>query len=349
MKTVIFVVLLVASALAGGSEPLSLTLGRTSYGNNEAYTILCAGGAGAGPWTYRVDGLPSGAYLQGDKIVISSSTVLGTYQLRITATDSTGASIQRNVSLNVVSSGSSSSVIGSSGLANSVIGLGGIAGLTGSEGSLSWNSGATTGTTSGSITWSSTSTGTTTTSGSYPSAGLPSGGSPSGTGGSPSGSGTSPSSGSPSGGSPSGGSPSGGSPSGGSPSGPGRLDGILSNYGGPTSTPSLNYPGNRYPEPNYPTGTSPSGGYNPTPGQIGNSQTPPTSGNRNPITPDDVILRAASERHQNAIKGITNLLKIIDQAKSNKNQAELDINTPTITTTQSQIKGNLKTMYMMQN
>ena len=89
MKTVIFVVLLVASALAGGSEPLSLTLGRTSYGNNEAYTILCAGGAG--PWTYRVDGLPSGAYLQGDKIVISSSTVLGTYQLRITATDSTGA------------------------------------------------------------------------------------------------------------------------------------------------------------------------------------------------------------------------------------------------------------------
>jgi hypothetical protein len=31
--------------------------------------------------------------------------------------------------------------------------------------------------------------------------------------------------------------------------------------------------------------------------------------NRNPITPDDVALRAASERHQNAIKGITNLLK----------------------------------------
>lgn len=90
MKTVIFACLLVA-AMAGGREPLSLTLGRSSYGSNDAYTILCAGGTG--PWTYKVDGLPSGAYLNGDRIVISSSTVSGTYQLRITATDSLGATV----------------------------------------------------------------------------------------------------------------------------------------------------------------------------------------------------------------------------------------------------------------
>jgi len=40
-------------------------------------------------------------------------------------------------------------------------------------------------------------------------------------------------------------------------------------------------------------------------------------------------LRAASERHQNAIKGITNLLKIIDQAKANRDKAQGDIQTYT--------------------
>lgn len=312
MKTVIFVCVLIAAAMAGGREPLTLTLGRSSYGSNDAYTILCAGGSG--PWTYRVDGLPSGAYLNGDKIVISSSTVSGTYQLTITATDSTGATVQRSVTLNVVVSGSSSTTIGSTGFTSGVIGVGGVAGIAGTDGSVSWNSGSTTGSTSGSITWSSSGSGT----GSYPGG---SGSSPSGTGGYPSGGSPAGSGGYPSGGSPgTGGSPSGGSPSGGSPSGPGRLDGILSAFGGPAGTPNLNYPGNRYPEPNYPTGGSPSG-FNPTPGQIGSSQTPPTSGNRNPITPDDVALRAASERHQNAIKAITNLLSIVDQAKANKNQA----------------------------
>ena len=39
--------------------------------------------------------------------------------------------------------------------------------------------------------------------------------------------------------------------------------------------------------------------------------------NRNTITADDVALRAASERHQNAVKAITNLITIIDQARAN--------------------------------
>lgn len=42
-----------------------------------------------------------------------------------------------------------------------------------------------------------------------------------------------------------------------------------------------------------------------------------------------MTLRAASERHQNSIKGITNLLKLIDQAKANKNKAQADIQTYT--------------------
>ena len=33
-------------------------------------------------------------------------------------------------------------------------------------------------------------------------------------------------------------------------------------------------------------------------------------------------MRAASERHQNAVKGITNLLTIIDQARANRDYAK---------------------------
>lgn len=40
---------------------------------------------------------------------------------------------------------------------------------------------------------------------------------------------------------------------------------------------------------------------------------------------DDVLLRAASQRHQNAIKAITNILSIINQARSNLAQAEREI------------------------
>jgi chromosome segregation ATPase len=58
---------------------------------------------------------------------------------------------------------------------------------------------------------------------------------------------------------------------------------------------------------------------------IPTDQARPTPANRNPITPDDVALKAASDRHQNAIKGITNLLKIIDQARANKDKAQNDI------------------------
>ena len=41
-------------------------------------------------------------------------------------------------------------------------------------------------------------------------------------------------------------------------------------------------------------------------------------------------MRTASERHQSAVKGITNLLKIIDQGRANINQAQLNIETYTV-------------------
>jgi hypothetical protein len=148
---------------------------------------------------------------------------------------------------------------------------------------------------------------------------FPAGGAPGGNG--PTGS-------APGGNSPSGGSPSGGSPSGGSPS-DAQLLNLLNNYSSPTpGSSSPNYPNNRYPEANLPTGSTPNL-LNPTPLLISTGQSQPTDANRNPITPDDVKLRAASDRHQNAIKGITNLLKIIDQANANKNKAQSDIQTYT--------------------
>ena len=162
-------------------------------------------------------------------------------------------------------------------------------------------------------------------SGSSPSGSSPSGSSPSGS--FPSGSfpsGSFPSGSSPSGSNPSGSSPSGSSPSGSSPSAPQNpsttLNSLISTYSTVT-TVVPQYPGGTYPTANLPTAPT-SNLPNPTPILISNQQTQPNDSNRNQITPDDVIVRAASERHQNAIKAITNLLTIIDQANANKNQAQ---------------------------
>lgn len=62
---------------------------------------------------------------------------------------------------------------------------------------------------------------------------------------------------------------------------------------------------------------------------ITQTQTQPNPSNRNPITASDVALKAASERYQNAVKGITNLLAVIDQARANKNKAKNDLDTYT--------------------
>lgn len=103
-----------------------------------------------------------------------------------------------------------------------------------------------------------------------------------------------------------------------------RLNLLIGNYSDTTvTTPNYGNSG-RYPESNLPTNADPNL-FNPIPTNIATNQALPTSSNRNTITPDDVKLRAASERHQNAIKGITNLLSIIDQARANRDKAQNDI------------------------
>ena len=76
-----------------------------------------------------------------------------------------------------------------------------------------------------------------------------------------------------------------------------------------------------------PTGATKTNLPNPTVINIQNIQTTPTDSNRRSTNLDDVALRAASERQQNAIKGITTLLRIIDQANANRNKAQGDIQT----------------------
>lgn len=84
------------------------------------------------------------------------------------------------------------------------------------------------------------------------------------------------------------------------------------------------YDGNRFPTFNLPTGSNPDA-INLEPIRINNDQAQPGTQNRNTITRDDVALKAGSLRYQNAVKGITNLLTIIDQARANKLQAQNDL------------------------
>ena len=76
-----------------------------------------------------------------------------------------------------------------------------------------------------------------------------------------------------------------------------------------------------------PTGSTLPNLPNPTVIDIQDTQATPTDSNRRPLNADDVALRAASDRQQNAIRGITNLLRIIDQANANRNKAQGDIQT----------------------
>lgn len=100
---------------------------------------------------------------------------------------------------------------------------------------------------------------------------------------------------------------------------------MITTYSSTEPVPKPNY-GNtgRFPTGEFPTGVDPTLP-NLAPSQIATQQTTPTGGNRKPITADDVALRAASDRHQNASRGITNLITIIDQARANRDKAQNDI------------------------
>ena len=103
---------------------------------------------------------------------------------------------------------------------------------------------------------------------------------------------------------------------------------LISQHSTVTSRKDVSYSNNRFPEVNFPTGSNPNA-FNSAPINILSLQTQRSDLNRNVITADDVAMRSASERHQNAVKAITNLLRIIDQGRANLNQAQVDIETYT--------------------
>ena len=262
--------------------------------------------------------------------MISANAVAGTYTITVTAVDDLGQTAQRTISLSIVQSSSTSGVNNGAfggqlgnlfGGANSALfgGAGGALVPAGSGSAPSGGSPAGGAPGAGSPAGGAPGTGAPT--GGAPGSGSPAGGAP----GSGSPAGGAPGTGAPTGGSPAGGAPGSGSPAGGAPD---RLTNILSTFSSTTDAPVPSYPGGRYPTANLPTNPDPNA-FNPTPVTIGTQQAPRTDSSRNNITPDDVQLRAASERHQNAIKAITNLLSIIDQAKANKDKAQNDIQTYT--------------------
>ena len=106
-----------------------------------------------------------------------------------------------------------------------------------------------------------------------------------------------------------------------------RLKNIITSYSSvetlATRAP-VDYEGEQFPVEDFPIGGN-DNSVNPRPRTILTKETVPTQAVKNPITIDDVQLRAASERHQNAVKGITNILKLIDKARANKRQAEIDV------------------------
>ena len=89
-------------------------------------------------------------------------------------------------------------------------------------------------------------------------------------------------------------------------------------------TQTITYTGNTYPEVKFPT-QGDSNAINVNLASISTTQSTTSSSNRNQISAESVALKAASERHQNAIKAITNLLAIIDQARANRLKAQTDV------------------------
>lgn len=108
-----------------------------------------------------------------------------------------------------------------------------------------------------------------------------------------------------------------------------RLGSIISEHSTVTSRTDVSYQNNRFPEVSFPSGAN-IDAFNAVPTNVLSKQAVRSDLNRNVITADDVVVRTASERHQNAIKGITNLLKIIDQGRANINQAQADIEKYTV-------------------
>ena len=103
-----------------------------------------------------------------------------------------------------------------------------------------------------------------------------------------------------------------------------RLSDIINTYSTATTFERKKYIENRFPEIQFPDSKS-DNAINAIPTQIEVAIKEPSGKNRNIITAQDVALKAASERHQNAVKGITNLIAIIDQARADRLSAQNEV------------------------
>lgn len=84
------VLLVVAATYTTATQNnMFINLSKTySSDNREAYSLACSGATGK--VSFVVEGLPTGVYLDGDRIVVGADTPAGNYVLRIRATDASG-------------------------------------------------------------------------------------------------------------------------------------------------------------------------------------------------------------------------------------------------------------------
>ena len=105
-----------------------------------------------------------------------------------------------------------------------------------------------------------------------------------------------------------------------------RLGSILNSYSSIetlTTRSKQVYEGDKFPLENFPTGGE--ARFNYVAQQILTKQTLPSEESRKKVTIGDTKLISASERHQNAVKGIKNLIQLIDKTRANKIAAEKNV------------------------
>ena len=100
-----------------------------------------------------------------------------------------------------------------------------------------------------------------------------------------------------------------------------RLSDIINTYSTATTFEREKYMEDKFPEIDFPDSKN-EDAINVIPAKIHYAIKQASEQNRNTITAQDVALKAASERHQNIVKGITNLIAIIDQARADRLNAQ---------------------------
>lgn len=98
----LFIILLITlSSSESISESLKITLGsRVTVSSGYAYKLSCSNARGS--VVYHVEGLPDGARLDGDLIILSPTAKSGNFVLRVRAVDSFGVDGSQIITLSTV-------------------------------------------------------------------------------------------------------------------------------------------------------------------------------------------------------------------------------------------------------